>query len=505
MFKLILFLLVLITVIPCPQLMAREATAIIDIADRLELFVDHFLVDSLDGATLRLHPPQNAGPVLFFDRPWEGPFSGYVTVIRDGDLYRLYYRGLPKARHDTGLESLCYAESDDGITWRKPDLGLVLVDSSYHNNVIFTHSKAGTHSFSPFIDTRPGVPDDQRFKALGLERPENGHDWTLAGFTSADGIHWTRISKGPLIRNDTDHFAFDSQNVAFWSESESTYVAYVRTWKDDIRRISRLTSPDFLHWSSSQLMHYHRLGQPAPLHHLYTNQTHPYSRAPHIYIATAARFMPGRRVLSEEQAREIGVNVRYFNDTSDAVLLTSRGGTDYDYTFISSFIRPGIGARNWVSRTNYPAWHVVKTGNYYMSVYVQKDYAQPTAHLARYEMRLDGFASVSAPFEGGTLVTKPLIFKGKFLYVNFSTSAAGSVRIEITDMAGNPLAGYAAAECHELIGDEIDRRVEWQQGASVESLAGAPVRLRFYLSDADVFAFQFTDDPETASERKRKE
>ena len=166
-------------------------------------------------------------------------------------------------------------------------------------------------------------------------------------------------------------------------------------------------------------------GTPAPIEHLYTSQTHPYFRAPHLSIALAARFMPGRQVLSAEEAAAIGVNPGYFKDTSDAIFMTTRGGPAYDRTFLSSFIRPGIGANNWVSRTNYPALGVIPTGETEMSCYTNQDYAQPTSHLRRYSLRLDGFGSAHADYGGGELVTRPLVFAGNRLTLNFATSAAG--------------------------------------------------------------------------------
>ena len=473
--------------------LAARGGEVIDVGDRRELFIDGHLIERLDNARLTAHEPRYEGKVVMFDKPWEGKFSFYSTVIKDGATYRLYYRGLPKAEHDTGWESLCYAESDDGIHWRKPNLGVLEVKCVKKNNVIITNSEPGTHSFSPFLDAKPGVPDAQRFKALGLQRTPGNQDWCLAAFVSADGKHWTRFREEPVILNDTDHFAFDSQNVAFWSQSEEKYIAYFRTWKDGIRRISRATSDNFIRWSSSQLMEYRRNGEPAPIHHLYINQTHPYFRAPHIYIATAARFMPGRRVLTDAEAKAIGVNPNYFRDTSDSVLMTSRGGAIYDCTFMNALIRPGIGARNWVSRTNYAALNVVQTGPTEMSIYVNRDYAQSTAHLARYSLRLDGFGSARGPYEGGEVITKPLRFKGGRLSINYSTSAAGSVRIEIQDEAGNALPGYALADCREIIGDEIERAAAWKNGNDVGNLAGKPVRLRFVLRDADLYAFRFAE------------
>lgn len=241
-------------------------------------------------------------------------------------------------------------------------------------------------------------------------------------------------------------------------------------------------------------MTYSDTGTEIPSNHLYTNQTQPYFRAPHVYVSTAARFMPGRRVLSSEQAEAIGVHPRYFGDTSDAVLMTSRGGTQFDRMFLEGFLRPGIGASNWVSRTNYPALNVVQTGPTEMSLYVNQDYGQPTAHLRRYSLRLDGFASVKAPFEGGSLTTKPLISEGDSLTLNFSTSAAGGILVEIQEADGSPIPGFTFEDAVETIGNEIERKVAWKQGGDVGSLAGRPVRLKFAMKDADLFAFQFRED-----------
>ncbi len=89
------------------------------------------------------------------------------------------------------------------------------------------------------------------------------------------------------------------------------------------------------------------------------------------------------------------------------------------------------------------------------------------------------------------MVTKPLKFEGAQLGLNFSTSAAGGIRVEIHDEAGRPLLGYALDDCQEVIGDDIERVVRWKGGADVSSLAGRAVRLRFVIKDADVFALKF--------------
>ena len=102
---------------------SRVASQPIFVGSRRELFVDSFLIDRLVGARLELHHPKPAESVIVFDKPWEGAFAGYATVIKDNDTYRMYYRGLPVAGADgTDVEVTCCAMSDDGIHWKKPEL-----------------------------------------------------------------------------------------------------------------------------------------------------------------------------------------------------------------------------------------------------------------------------------------------------------------------------------------------------------------------------------------------
>lgn len=455
----------------------------IELGNRLELFVDHHLIAGMDNTRLVMHPPQPAAPALYFDNPWEGRYCGYVTVFQDGGRYRMYYRGVPTAGKDgSSTEVTCYAESADGIHWAKPSLGLFTVMGIRENNVILADMAPFSHNFAPFKDSRPGAPEDEQYKAVaGAKRTG------LVAFASADGLRWRKMRDEPIITEG----AFDSQNVAFWSALEQCYVCYFRTWSQGefagFRSVSRATSADFLNWTEPEAMDFGG----TPMEHLYTNQTLPYFRAPHLYIALAARFMPGRRVASPEEAATYGVEAAYSGDCSDAVLLTSRGGNRYDRTFMEGYIRPGIGIENWTSRTNYPAHGIVSTGENEISCYVQHRYGQPDQYLMRYTLRTDGFASVSAPYAGGEFVTKSLTFAGSALLLNFATSAAGGVKVEIQDAGGQPLPGFALDDCTELIGNFIERRVSWGGNTDLAGLAGTPVRLRFELKDADVYALRF--------------
>ena len=126
-----------------------------------------------------------------------------------------------------------------------------------------------------------------------------------------------------------------------------------------------------------------------------------------------------------------------------------------------------------------------------MFIYRLSHYAQPSSHMAWYRLRVDGFISIHAPYGGGELITKPFKFSGDHLELNFSTSAAGYLRVEIQDENGVPLAGYALAECPEMIGDDVARRITWSGGDNVSKLAGKAVRLRIAMKDADLYSLRF--------------
>jgi hypothetical protein len=452
----------------------------IRIGSRLELFVDECLIGAMRGASLRLHPPEPREKILDFDKPWEGSSSAYVTVFKDGERYRMYYRGSPGSGES---QVTCYAESSDGVRWAKPSLGIHAYNGSKDNNIVWVG--LGSHNFAPFLDTNPKAPAEQRYKALA--------GGPLLALVSADGIHWEKLRDEPVITEG----AFDSQNVAFWDAERGPcaqpgpprpggrrggcYAAYFRIFRNGVRAIAHSTSQDFIHWSAP---HPIDLGD-TPQEHLYTNATTPYFRAPHILLAFPKRFLPTRKVMKDYA--EPGV--------SDGVFMSSRDGLHFDRRFMEAFLRPGRDIRNWTDRNNMIAWGVVPTAPDEISIYYSQNYQHPTAHLRRGVLRTDGFVSVNAPYDGGELVTKPLVFEGNDLVINYATSAAGSVRVEMQDADGKPIEGRSLEDAQEIYGDEIERVVSWKAGGDLGALAGKPVRLRFVLKDADLYSLRFVPKP----------
>src|SRR5688572_30642143 len=151
---------------------APASSAVMNIEDRLETFVDRHLIESMEGVTLTIGQPRPEEIVMTFENPWEGGSSAaYPTVIKDGKSYRMYYRGGargPQGLVKTGTEITCYAESSDGIHWVKPKLGLVPFEGNTANNIILAPDRRGfSHNFTAMLDDRPGVPAGERYKGVG--------------------------------------------------------------------------------------------------------------------------------------------------------------------------------------------------------------------------------------------------------------------------------------------------------------------------------------------------
>jgi len=92
---------------------------------------------------------------------------------------------------------------------------------------------------------------------------------------------------------------------------------------------------------------------------------------------------------------------------------------------------------------------------------------------------------------GGECITKPVVFTGQQLHVNYSTSAAGGLYVELQDLAGQPLPGFTQQDCLEHYGDSTEQVIRWKSGTDVSTLAGKPIRIRFILKDADLYSYQF--------------
>lgn len=404
-----------------------------------------------------------------------------------------------------------YAESSDGIHWHKPDLGLESYAGCTADNLVLTSRRYGpiepdVSAGAIFLDTNPTASPAARYKALFRSFGAHG----LVALQSPDGLRWSPLHPEPVITAGS----FDSQNLAFWDEARGHYRAYWRytpgwqpppaVWSPTgPRGIRTAISTDFIHWGEPKDLAF--TGSPPP-EELYTNAVAPYPRAPHLYLGFPLRYQvrePGPSLMAlpdaEHRAWRSGYEPRFGRALTDAVLMCSRDGETFT-RWPESFLRPGPErSGTWNYGHQVPAWHLAETASDLgpdappeLSLYSVENYwIGPDTRLRRHTLRLDGFVSLHAPRAGGEVHTPPLVFSGCELRLNFATSAAGEVRVELQDAEGHSLPGFALDDCDPLFGDSVDRPVTWRGQGDLSSYRGTAVHLRFSLQDANVYALHF--------------
>lgn len=444
----------------------------IDIDSDRQLFVDDFWIASATGVERRLHQPLRREKVITAELPWEQGGVSYMVAFLDGERFRAWYRCncsmTPKEQIPMPL--IGYAESEDGVYWNKPELGLLKFAGSKENNLVWT---GPGNNMAPFRDPTPNIPDGERYKAIVRQKE-------IYALVSPDGLRWRLMQEEPILTETP----FDSHNIAFYDSWRGEYIIYARgvagegNFKGGVRWIRRSTSPDFRTWSPLESID----AGDAPFEHLYTNACVQYERAPGTYLMFPSRFVPEREPVPSWQ---------YGPGVSDIVFMSSRDGLRFDRSFMEAFVRPGPDLDNWHERGIYMERGILQTSPEEISLYGMENWRMPTVCIRRYSLRTDGFVSVRANYSGGTFTTRSFIFSGKELELNYSTSAVGFVKVEIQNESGEPLPDFSLDQSAEIFGDGIEGAVHWKSESDLSSLSGCPVRLRFELKDADLYAFRF--------------
>ena len=228
---------------------SAAAQEVYPLGDQRELFCDETMIASMSDCQILVHQPVPQEIAIKCDKPWEGNACGYWTILYDDQagLYRAYAKAwsINNGAQDGHRLVVTLYESEDGIHWTRPNLGLFESDGSKENNIVLFEAADHTecHDFSPFIDTNPNAKPQARYKAVGLSFGLKG----LFAYQSPDGIHWTPISDEPVYTDG----AFDTQNITFWSEKEQKYILYYRIFSEGgfegTRMIARAVSDDYIH------------------------------------------------------------------------------------------------------------------------------------------------------------------------------------------------------------------------------------------------------------------
>ncbi len=475
------------------------------IGSRREPMWDDWLIDTEKTDTpLKLHHPVERECTVF-EEPWAKGTSPYLCVMRDGDRYLMY------TAHNAG--TVC-SVSTDGIHWERPDLGVVEVDGSKHNSLIGIIGDGETDLYPPdryvaahfdgfrmFVDANPDCLPGERIKAM-FSMHSNLHL-----LVSEDGFRF-RYAGQFSIPAENPGTPYDSVNTLFYDRHIGKYRAYVRDYFQAsnpadpiwIRAISASESAELFpksgKWPKARYLQY----DTPNAWQMYINSIMPYERADHILVGFPSRYVIRTQWTdnydelcgSEERRQRAGEKLdhRLGLSVSDTLFMMSRDGRRFT-RYPEAFLRPGPEhPRNWVYGSVYFSNGMFETPPHHpgcdreLSFYCMQNRFFPDPPEAwRYSIRLDGFVSRTGVYPESNLVTKPFVFEGSDLFVNFSTSAYGHMRFKLTDTEGNSISSC------ETFGDSTDRRVRF--AGEVARFSGRPVVLSVNMFDADLYSVMF--------------
>ncbi|MHB9130211.1 MAG: hypothetical protein ACYDBB_03855 [Armatimonadota bacterium] len=441
-------------------------------------------------------PPKPAAPFLVADKPWESMSTGWGTLLYDQGRYRLWYEAWDKHYRDDFDGRLCYAESDDGITWRKPELGLVEYEGSTRNNLIFDGKMAGGmgfHGHSVFID--PTSPPEARYRMIFMTvahqhcNSEHHAFHPMSFAYSADGIGWRWGKPEPdsWLNPPFAAFGSDTQTVVYWDPDLRCYVGYFRTWGPQTgRAIGRATTHDFTRWSHPQTI-------------VTPDERDPFGSD--LYNNAAARY-----VVPGDTGHFFFISVfDHDEDTLSVQLATSRDGIRYSRLDRTPFIpqgdtydRGGIYTCPGIQQIGdelVMAFHGVnfkhgeaapaniRDAGSYALLRFPRDRFQGLQTGNRFEFNTPAFRNTGAPVE---------------ITLNATVQAGGSIRAGLMPPGESLmyLEGFAPEDCTPVDGDGTALALRWRGDNRIPIHLGEQLELRLIMEKSTLYSVTFTSEME---------
>ena len=472
-----------------------------------------------DGTVWSQDPPQGIELVpelarkseVFFhkERPWEQEANLHINaMLHDGGRYRLWY-GVQRL-DDITRSYVCYAESDDGFTWQRPELGLCEYEGSTRNNIIC----AGRDHPLGWVFIDPSAPAAERYKAVGPGanyfrdgKPDPEMDSArfkallaardlgdvsagekaqgieirqqLHGATSADGIHWHNLST-PVF--DAGATQLDTHNLCVYDPHQEQYVAYLRGHIDRRRLVRRASGTQF-----ESLADPHPCLLPDPLDALDDDIYNPCYTP---YPGTQPRYLMFPSIY-HRIASTVDVQLAVSRDNHQWIRPFRQPIIDRAYeggTYGQLYASPNLIAANGT-------WRLPFRGYQRRHDFLRRG---STSYPEDGEFRWacwepDRLAGIEAKDEGRvTLIERPC--SGRELLLNFRTAPDGWIKAEIVQTIHTPPQpvdahpGFSLAEAEPLSGDSISEAARWQGQTDLSALAGENVGLRFHLYKAKLFS-----------------
>jgi hypothetical protein len=456
------------------------------------LLLDSRVVASAENAQLVLGEAQKyeGNPLFEEDKPWEKRFDNlYANVLYDEEeeLYKCWYSPFIVDESAKGMTleerkekkyrppwtremAICYATSKDGITWIKPELGLVGFEGSTANNILWRGSGepsknkdelwGGPHGNGIFKDLRERDPN-RLYKAV----TKFGQ---LSVSFSPDGIHW-----GPPIASPEADSDGDTHNNALWAPTLGKYVMITRQWGQRssgkwVRQVARTSSADFVIWEKSQIV----MEGLDPNHQTYAM---PIFYHGGVYLGLVA--------IHDQEEDRVWTELTWSPDTIEwhrvlpGTPLIPNSGVEGEY--------------DWGCA--YPAAYPVFLEDEIRLYYGASDGLHTSwrdGFLAMATLRPDGFAGFTQgdAAKPATITTAPLSLTGGTLRITADTGQEGSVNVRVLDERNEILA-----ESEPLNGTMSDAEISWPDGFSFDDLGDIPIQIRFEIQAATVYSFSFAE------------
>jgi hypothetical protein len=462
----------------------RSPPAVIPIDLGRQLFVDDFLIESTT-LTRTFHTPKEhpGNPLVKPDQPWEQKGrGGMAMVFSDGvwydpqdHLYKMWYLG----GYGTGTG---YATSRDGLVWTKPDL-----DVKKGPNAV---QLAQRDSATVWLDLEEKDPK-RRFK-LFRSHGEAGR-FGLSVYFSADGIHWGER----VLRTGS---AGDRTTV-FWNPFRRVWVYSLRHgWGQPRRRRywevkdllkgpqwERIDEPPL--WCGSDRLDPQRddLKTVCELYNLDCVAYESLLLGLFSIWRGDKNIPPGRPKPNEVCVGFSRDGFHWHRPQRSPFLAVSETKGDWNWGNVQS-----AGGCCLIVGDQLYFYHSGRTGS------AEKGAPRETAGCTGLAvLRRDGFASLDAGSEDGSLTTRPVRFKGKHLFVNADV-AGGELTAEVLDERGRVLEGFGRMFCTPVRADKTLQAVTWKAG-DLAKLAGRAVKFRFHIRAGRLYAFQVSSDASGAS------
>jgi hypothetical protein len=500
----------LLSLLPCAVAKAELPVEPVEIGHLPQFVFDNYVVDNHWAIRYKrqavervFHPAEKhaANPILTGDQP------SFVWVARDADagLFRMYYQAnFPVAgRADDNQETLpaagnkpspkgrafathiAYAESKDGVSWTRPDLGIFKWFTGRPNNIVIGFADhPEVESCGPCLLDVP-ERDRRGFRWLMLYRAKGKGSGDVSGIRivgSHDGVHFDQASDTRIAHLHSDH-----HNTISYDPLREEYVMFCRgkhiyrAWGEEMldtgasRRVARI--------ASKQLWTDWLAGSARPQTILVPDEIDSASHF-NFFYGMPSQYRDGVYWGFLEPFR--------MNDFIYTELATSRDG----FHFQRLPGRPKLieygQTGSWDDEMIFasPAW--VEVGDEWWIYYSGWDgphgTAERTGGIGLAKIRKEGFVSMLGPAGGGVVCTRLLRWPGGPLLLN-ADAREGELRVRVSDAARKPLAGFNYDDCEAYRGDSVAHEVRWK-GRSLDDFKGREIRLEIYLQDAHLYTFR---------------